>query len=89
MAANEVNPRHAAALALVGWALILPMQVPAERGTANADSAPAASSTFGVYKTREKCEAERHLWLSDPVIGTKMAAAKCVEADDRPNLKGK
>jgi hypothetical protein len=83
-----MNPRHAAALALVGWALILPMQVPAEHGTANADSAPAATSTFAVYKTAEDCDAERRQLLSDPVVGERMKDARCVEEEVDPRLKG-
>jgi hypothetical protein len=71
---------QAAAVALVGWYLMLPAQ-PVERGTANAAPSPEAASTFAVYKTQRECEEERRHLLHDPVIGERMADAKCLNAE--------
>ena len=81
-----MKPPHAAALALVGWYLMLPAQ-PAERGTANAAPSPEAASTFAVYKTQRECEQERRQLLDDPVVGEKMAGTRCVNADDDSHPK--
>jgi hypothetical protein len=71
---------HAAALVLVGWYLMLPAQ-PVERGTASAAPSPEAASTFAVYKTQRQCEERRRELLDDPVIGERMADAKCLNAE--------
>jgi len=39
-----MKSRHAAAVALVSWYLVLPLQAPDEQGTADAAPSPAASS---------------------------------------------
>ena len=80
---HAMKPRHAAALALVGWYLMLPAH-PVERGSANAAPSPEAASTFAVYKTQRECEEERRQFLDDPVIGERMADAKCLNTDDDP-----
>jgi hypothetical protein len=72
-----MKPRHAAALALVGWYLMLPLQAPDEEGTANAAPSPAGSSTFAVYRSHQDCEAERLQLLDDPVVGERMKSAQC------------
>jgi hypothetical protein len=54
-----MNLYHAAALALVSWYLVLPLQAPDEQGTADAASSSNASLTFAVYKTQQNCETER------------------------------
>ena len=76
----------AAALALVGWYLMLPAQ-PVERGAANAAPSPEAVSTFAVYKTQRECEENRRQLLEDPVLGERMVDAKCVITTDDPRLK--
>jgi hypothetical protein len=61
---------------------MLPLQAPDEQGTADAAPSPAASSTFAVYKTQRECEEERRQLLEDPVIGERMADAKCLNKED-------
>ena len=68
--------RHCAALALLGWYLLLPT-TPPQSGEANAAPSPTAS-IWNTYKTREACEQDRLLYLNDPVIGPRMKAAQCV-----------
>jgi len=77
----------AAALALVGWYLMLPAQ-PVERGAANAAPSPEAVSTFAVYKTQRECEENRRQLLDDPVVGARMADAKCINTNDDPPVNG-
>jgi hypothetical protein len=88
-----MKPRHAVALALVGWYLMLPLQAPDEQGTADAAPSPAASSTFAVYNSQQDCETERHQLLDDPVVGERMKSAMCLPATnvpaDDPRLKEK
>jgi hypothetical protein len=83
-----MKSRHAAAVALVSWYLMLPLQAPDEQGTADAAPSPAASSTFGVYKSQQDCETERRQLLDDPVVGEKMKSAECLPMPDDPRLKG-
>jgi hypothetical protein len=87
-----MKPRHAVALALVGWYLMPPAQAPDETGTAIAAPSPVAGATSAVYKSQQDCETERHQLLEDPVVGERMKSAMClptidVPADD-PRLKG-
>jgi hypothetical protein len=77
--------RNAAALALIGWYLLLPASAP-ESGTANAGPLPTAS-VWGLYKTSDACEQERRSLFDDPVVGPRMKAAKCVRASDDPLLQ--
>jgi hypothetical protein len=79
-----MKSRHAAALAIVGWYLMLPMQAPDEQGTAIAAPSPVASSTFAVYKSQQDCEAERLQLLDDPVVGERMKSAKCLQTTNVP-----
>jgi hypothetical protein len=83
-----MKPRHAAALALVGWYLMLPAQAPDETGTAIAAPSPVAGATFAVYKSQQDCETERRGLLDDPVVGEKMKSAECLPTPDDPRLKG-
>ena len=75
--------RHVAALALVGWYIMLPATT-STPGTANASPAPSVS-IWGNYKTREECEQDRHSMLNDPVLGERMKEAQCAQspADQR------
>ena len=70
--------RHVAALALVGWYIMLPATT-STPGTANASPAPSVS-IWGYYKTREECEQDRHSMLNDPVLGERMKEAKCAQS---------
>jgi hypothetical protein len=75
---------HAIALAVLGWYLMLPAQ-PDDRGVADAaPSTPAAAMTFAVYQTQQACEEDHRQQLNDPVIGERMAAAKCLPTNDEP-----
>jgi len=67
----------AAALVVLGWALILPSRVP-EYGEANAAS--PSITIWNIYPTKEKCEADRLLYSNDPVIGARMRAGACTES---------
>jgi hypothetical protein len=69
-----MKPRHAAALVLVGWYLMVPATA-SKSGTAEAGPAP---SIWGSYKTREACEQDRQSLVDDPVVGERMKAAKCL-----------
>ena len=72
--------RNAAVLAIAGWYLMLPATAP-QSGSANADPYPIAS-IWGSYKTREQCELERQNLITDPVVGARMEAAKCLPSDN-------
>ena len=77
-----MNLRHAISLAVLGWYLMLPAQ-PEEHGVADAaPSTPAAAMTFAVYRTRQAREDDRRQQLNDPVIGERMAEAKCLPTND-------
>jgi hypothetical protein len=79
-------PRHAA-LVLLGWYLMLPTQ-PVEHGTADAAPSPEAASTFAVYKTQSDCEQARRGLLDDPVLGERMADARCMNMPDAAKKNG-
>ena len=83
-----MKPRHAVALALVGWYLMPPAQAPDETGTAIAAPSPVAGATSAVYKSQQDCETERRGLLDDPVVGEKMKSAECLPTPDDPRLKG-
>jgi hypothetical protein len=72
---------HAAALALMGWQLIIPTSAP-QPGAANAESTPVVS-IWGTYSTEQQCVQEQARFADDPVVGPRMKAGKCV-----PSPKG-
>jgi len=67
----------AVALILAGWALMLPAYVP-QAGDAGAAVSPPVA-VWDTYKTREACEQGRRSLEDDPVIGSRMKLATCVE----------
>jgi hypothetical protein len=70
--------RHIAALALVGWYLMLPATTSTPKA-ANASPVPSVS-IWDYYNTREACEQDRISMLNDPVIGERMKEAKCAQS---------
>ncbi len=70
--------RHAAALALMGWQLMIPTSAP-QSGAANAESTPVVS-IWGTYTSQQQCVQEQARFADDPVVGARMKAAKCVPA---------
>jgi len=71
-----VKLTHAVALGLLGWYLMVPTSAPTS-GEANAAPSPTAS-IWDTYKTLEACEAERQSLQDDPVVGSRMLAARCL-----------
>jgi hypothetical protein len=67
---------HVAAIALMGWQLIIPTSVP-QPGAANAESTPVVS-IWGTYNTRQECVQEQERFVEDPVIGPRMKAGQCI-----------
>jgi len=72
---------HHAAILVMGWYLLVPTSAPTS-GEANAAPSPTAS-IWNTYKSRAACEAERRSLIDDPVIGERMAAAKCLQTKDQ------
>jgi hypothetical protein len=63
----EVNARHAAALALVGWYLMVPIQ-PAEQQLRMSDRPPLSKwFIFASYDSAERCEQERSKLAEDAI----------------------
>lgn len=85
-----MKPHHAAAFALVGWYLMVPVKAPDESGgSAIASAVPDAASTFAVYQAEEQCETVRRQLLDDPVVGARMSAAKCLPDGKESAPQGK
>jgi hypothetical protein len=80
-----INVRHTAALALVGWYLMVPAAA-SKYGDANASPTP---SIWDSYKTRDDCQKERESLLNDPVIGPRMKDAHCLPGTDDPRANSK
>ena len=81
---RAMNLRHAAALALVGWYLMVP---PFQRGGVNLDAPLRSWRLFGSYDTANDCEDDhlemveksKHAAPSDHLI---MELAQCIASDD-------
>jgi len=87
-----MNTRHAAALALVGWYLMVPPLFPHSKSPfARDDSLPLSRwKLINSFDTAAECKTEEHRLMDSPVktasaIG---AAAQCIATDD-PRLKEK
>lgn len=62
-----MNPRHAAALALIGWYLMTPPVVRSGLTTAEMPTAPKSKwEIWGKFNTPHECETARSRFLSDP-----------------------
>jgi hypothetical protein len=88
-----MKPRHAAALALVGWYLMIPPRSAADQKTFD-DHAPLASwFVFSAHDAAHECEGakflnhEGHKQRGDPMKGA-WDSAQCIATDD-PRLKEK
>ncbi|MDO8433936.1 MAG: hypothetical protein Q7S58_16175 [Candidatus Binatus sp.] len=88
-----MKPGHAAALALVGWYLMLGAP-PAKEGVRNYDAPMSQWVQVQAYDSAADCEADRtRRWYMCDQQGDKAGAklwfdAKCVTTDD-PRLKAK
>jgi hypothetical protein len=98
-----MKPRHATALALVGWYLMVP-PLSAVRGTWS--ERVNAGDVRGQFESKDECEKARHRFISDPShfpytralddpVGRKLLSegkipmpSECVSSDD-PRLKEK
>jgi hypothetical protein len=81
--------RHILMLSLIGWSLFLPPQIEGQKGDAVAGSAPQPAVEWGSYDTRRACEQDRTNYFTDPVIGARMKAAKCIRMRRPPALSMK
>jgi hypothetical protein len=75
---------HAAAVALMGWQLIIPTSVP-QPGAANAESTPVIM-IWGTFSTQQLCIQEQERFADDPVVGPRMKAGKCVPSPKDDSL---
>ena len=94
-----MNLRHAAAFALVGWALMMPPPRPVGDHFKTNFSAPLSKwATVRTFDLKSQCESAREAYLQKPtgnlviMLGAAEAqattkASRCV-ADDDPRLKG-
>ena len=89
----SMNPRHAAALALVGWYLMIPPRTAHDQQTFD-DRAPLARwFVFSVHDAAHECEGakflnrEGHKQSGDPMKAA-LDSAQCIATDD-PRLKEK
>ena len=86
-----MNSRHAAALALVGWYLILP---PLEVHQLDEKAPISLWDKVGTYDTETACKEQaallrlRHAKVTDPLLKKHFALGLCIASDD-PRLKGK
>ena len=76
-----MKPRHAAALVLVVWYLMVPATA-SKSGTAEAGPAP---SIWGSYKTREACEQDRQSLVDDPVVGNESSEMLAIDQRQPPS----
>ena len=87
-----MNPRHAAALALVGWYLMAPPPFPhAKSPFALDDTRPLAQwKLINSFDTAAACKARSTSIRDSPVdaVAAIGNAAQCIASDD-PRLKGK
>jgi hypothetical protein len=100
---SDMNLRHAAALALVGWYLMVP---PASSAWGNWSHPVNTWDVHGRFESKDECEKARQQYVSDPShfpysralgdpVGRKLLSegkvpvpSECVSSDD-PRLKGK
>ena len=73
----QLKLHQAAMLVLAGWYLMVPSTAPTS-GEANAAPSPT-TFIWNTYKSREACETDRQSLSDDPVVGSRMTAAKCVQ----------
>jgi hypothetical protein len=77
--------------ALADW--LVSFSTASSRGSARdavaGSSAPQAAVEWGSYDTKKACEQDRTNYLTDPVVGARMKAAKCVRMRlPHPSAKG-
>ncbi len=88
-----MNPRHAAALALVGWYLLMPPLPRSSSGEIGSDlSRPLSEWRFSVsvYDTESNCDKEIDAmnqraarWAREHRTMLSLSHAQCVASDDR------
>jgi hypothetical protein len=71
--------RQVVLLSLISWSLILPPQIDGQHGDALARSASQPTMEWGSYDSKKACEQDRTNYLTDPVVGARMKAGKCVK----------
>jgi hypothetical protein len=82
--------REVVLFSLISWSLMLPPQIDGRRGDALADSSvmrPAVE--WGSYDSKKECEQDRAKYSSDPVVGERMQAAKCMKFPSLPKPSAK
>jgi len=85
-----LKPRHAAALALVGWYLMVPPLVHKQNTLQQDTSQPLSKWTqFRAFDSAQDCEKDRDLILraQQTVNNADALQDRCVESGD-PRLKG-
>jgi hypothetical protein len=78
--ADEMKPRHAGALALVGWYLMSPLGAPLKAGKGGLDL--SNWTVVGRYKSDVGCENERSGWLARALAGINKRNTLCANCPD-------
>jgi hypothetical protein len=81
-----MKPRHAAALALVGWYLMLPPAVPNDPDKVDSSAPLSQWEVMTTFDSQSQCAAEQTRMIG---VGNKLGRfSQCIASDD-PRLKQK